>query len=376
MDTTPDTVTILYVDDEAQACKWFARTIGAGYEVLTANSVEEAKAVLRDSHERISVVLTDFRMPGGDGTELLRFIDAEYGDIATILVTAYADKDLLIQAVNTGRVFKILEKPYQPEDVRRSLQEALALRQDRLLRTQRLMAIDETLAFLAHELNTPLAAISNFARGIRMRVDQAMPSPEALPAMLPASFPEIGRAADRVQDNARYCLSVIATFLNSVRNTYGKPGTAATPSSADGLIRSLFDTYPFTNAQREWVSYRVEQDFPIPTLPNCVMLVLSSLTSNALHALRHTGAPRLEIVAGNAPEATGARHMIRIEDNGPGIAPDVLGRLTIDPVTTRAEEGGNGMGMIFCTRIMQSFGGAIAIDSAPSAGTRVTLTFP
>lgn len=121
MDITPDTVTILYVDDELQACKWFARTIGDGYEVLTANSVEEAKTVLHDAHERISVVLTDFRMPGGNGTELLRFIDAEYGDIATILVTAYADKDLLIQAVNTGRVFKILEKPYKPEDVRRSL---------------------------------------------------------------------------------------------------------------------------------------------------------------------------------------------------------------------------------------------------------------
>lgn len=369
MDTRPDTVTILYVDDEAQACKWFARTIGAGYAVLTANSVEEAKAVLRDWHERISVVLTDFRMPGGDGTELLRFIDAKYGDIATILVTAYADnKDLLIQAVNTGRVFKILEKPYQPEDVRRSLQEALALRKDRLLRTQRLMAIDETLAFLAHELNTPLAAISNFARGIRMRVDQTEPTPGALP--------EIGRAADRVQDNARYCLSVIATFLNSVRNTYGKPGTAATPNSAGGLIRALFDTYPFTNAQREWVSYRVEDDFPILTLPNCVMLVLSSLTSNALQALVHTNAPQLEIVASRAPEAGNNQHMIRIEDNGPGIAPDVLARLTIDPVTTRAEEGGNGMGMIFCTRIMQSFGGAIAIDSAPSAGTRVTLTFP
>lgn len=368
MDTTPDTVTILYVDDEPQACKWFARTIGAGYEVLTANSVEEAKAVLRDAHERISVVLTDFRMPGGDGTELLRLIDAEYGDIATILVTAYADKDLLIQAVNTSRVFKILEKPYQPEDVRRSLQEALALRQDRLLRTQRLMAIDETLAFLAHELNTPLAAISNFARGIRMRIDQTELAPEALP--------EIGRAADRVQDNARYCLSVIASFLSSVRNTYGKPGAAATPSSAEGLIRSLFDTYPFTNAQRKWVSYRVDQDFPISTLPNCVMLVLSSLTSNALHALQHTHAPKLEIIAGAAPEAGGTQHSIRIEDNGPGIAPDVLARLTIDPVTTRAEEGGNGMGMIFCTRIMQSFGGSIAIESAPSAGTRVTLTFP
>lgn len=374
MDATPDTgPTILYVDDEQQACKWFTRMISASYNVLTANSVEEAKAVLRDAHDRIGVVLTDFRMPGGDGTELLRFIDAEYSDIAAILVTAYADKDLLIQAVNTGRVFKILEKPYQPEDVRRSLQEALALRQDRLLRTQRLMAIDETLAFLAHELNTPLAAIANFARGIRMRVDQTEPAPDTLPG--------IGRAADRVQDNARYCLSVLSTFLNSVRHAHGKSeaASASAPSSAAGLIRSLLDTYPFTAVQRDWVSYRIERDFPILTLPNCVMLVLSSLTSNALHALRHTEAPRLQIVAAGATAhngTPGAGHTIRIEDNGPGIAPDILARLTIDPVTTRAEEGGNGMGMIFCTRIMQSFGGGIAIDSAPSAGTRVTLTFP
>uniref|UniRef100_UPI0018D1AE21 two-component system hybrid sensor histidine kinase/response regulator PhcR n=1 Tax=Ralstonia solanacearum TaxID=305 RepID=UPI0018D1AE21 len=281
------------------------------------------------------------------------------------------DKDLLIQAVNTGRVFKILEKPYQPEDVRRSLQEALALRQDHLLRTQRFMAIDETLAFLAHELNTPLAAIANFARGIRMRVDQTEPAPDTLPG--------IGRAADRVQDNARYCLSVLSTFLNSVRNAHGKSEAASAPSSAAGLIRSLLDTYPFTAAQREWVSCRIDRDFPILTLPNCVMLVLSSLTSNALHALRHTETPRLEIVAGVAAAANGtpgAGYTIRIEDNGPGIAPDILARLTIDPVTTRAEEGGNGMGMIFCTRIMQSFGGGITIDSAPSAGTRVTLTFP
>lgn len=44
MDATPDTgPTILYVDDEQQACKWFARMVSASYNVLTANSVEEAK---------------------------------------------------------------------------------------------------------------------------------------------------------------------------------------------------------------------------------------------------------------------------------------------------------------------------------------------
>ncbi len=54
MDATPDTgPTILYVDDEQQACKWFTRMVSASYNVLTANSVEEAKAVLRDAHDRM-----------------------------------------------------------------------------------------------------------------------------------------------------------------------------------------------------------------------------------------------------------------------------------------------------------------------------------
>lgn len=70
--------------------------IGVGYEVLMVNSVEEVKMVLCDLYECISVVLMDFCMLGGDGIELLCFIDVEYGDIVIIFVIVYVDKDLLI----------------------------------------------------------------------------------------------------------------------------------------------------------------------------------------------------------------------------------------------------------------------------------------
>jgi C4-dicarboxylate-specific signal transduction histidine kinase len=102
-----------------------------------------------------------------------------------------------------------------------------------------------------------------------------------------------------------------------------------------------------------------------------VALVLSSLLSNALRALDGTSAPslRLEVVAFPEPE-------IRIRDNGPGIAPEVKARLLQDPVTTYAGAGGHGMGMIFCNRIMQSFGGCLRIESTVGAGTTVTMGFP
>ena len=69
------------------------------------------------------------------------------------------------------------------------------------------------------------------------------------------------------------------------------------------------------------------------------------------------------------------RAVIRFIDNGPGIAPDVLARLTREPVTTRAQSGGNGMGLMFCLRVMQSLGGAIEVESQPGHGASVSLHF-
>ncbi|WP_454764927.1 response regulator [Cupriavidus campinensis] len=357
--------TVLYVDDEEMACKYFARAVGSEYEVLSAVSADDAMAVLAAQHARISVLVTDFRMPGRDGGDLLRQVAQEYPHIVRILVTAYADKDMLLKTVNSGEVFRILEKPLAVAEIRDVLRLAGERHRERAVRQQRLMAIDETLAFLAHELNTPLAAIANFARGIEARVaGEYSPQRNA----------EIGHAAGAMHDNAQYCLAVLSSFLQSVRSSAGgvapKAGTGQ-DVSAGTLVASLLDTYPFADNQRDWVHVELHGDFPVPTLPNCVALVLSSVMSNALRALVDVPLPALRFVvmAGDRPE-------IRIADNGPGIPPEVMDRLLVDPVTTHAAKGGSGMGMIFCNRVMQSFGGGIRIASASGAGTTITLDFP
>ena len=63
-DTTQPRPTILYVDDEEMACKYFARAVGSEYEVLSATGADESVGILRAHHARISVLVTDFRMPG------------------------------------------------------------------------------------------------------------------------------------------------------------------------------------------------------------------------------------------------------------------------------------------------------------------------
>lgn len=364
-DTTQPPFSILFVDDEEMSRNHFARAIRADYCVHVAQSADEAIAVLSEHGAEIAVLVTDYRMPGRDGDDLLRQVAQEYPQIVRILVTAYADKDMLLQTVNSGEVFRILEKPLRTEKVREVLQQAIVRYAERETRQQRLLAMDETLAFLAHELNTPLATISLFARSVENDVAEQYD---------PQRQQEIGHAAKSMLNNAQYCLTLISSFWATVHKS------GAQQSASEGgirevratrLIATLLDTYPFVASQRDWIQVDVQGDFVVRAMPNCVALVLSSLLSNALRALDGTAAPslRLEVVDSPEPE-------IRLCDNGPGIAPEIKARLLLDPVTTYAGAGGHGMGMIFCNRIMQSFGGCLHIESALGEGTTVTMGFP
>lgn len=358
--------TILYVDDEEMARKYFARAFESEFSVLTAAGVDAALVMLDDPGCAVDVLVTDYRMPGRNGGELLRLAGQRHPDIARILVTAYADKDVLLDAINGGAIFRILEKPLDMEQVRHALRLACVGARERRARPGALIEIEETLAFLAHELTTPLATIVNFSRGIQRRVGAC-----AAPTPLRG---EIGDAAARMNDNAQYCLSVLTTFVDSARR--GRPAAAADGHdhdhhSAAGLIGALLDAYPLTAAQRAAITIDIRENFAVTVLPNCVALVLSSLLSNALRALRGRPAPALcfTVLVDGHPQ-------IRVADNGPGIDPALRERLLTDAVTTHADAGGNGLGMLFCKNVMQSFGGDIGLQSEPGRSTTVTLNFP
>lgn len=353
---------VLYVDDEEMARKYFERTFSGQYRVLTAADADTALGIVQDPETHVGIVVSDYRMPGRSGGDLLRQIADRFPHIIRLLVTAYADREVLLDTVNTGEVFRILEKPLDYIEVGKALRLASEALRTRNARRQRLQAIDETLSFLAHELNTPLATILNFARGLQDRLKGSFIPPQQQTEML--------SAAGSVADNARYCLTLLSSFVETVRNTDSRLPDQRV-SSAHELVRSFLDTYPLTSGQRSMIRVDVAGDFTISALPDCVSLVLSSLLSNSLRAVADSGSPAIRFTV-----AGGAQPSISVTDNGPGIPPEILGRLTIDPVTTYPDSGGTGWGLIFCKRIMQAFGGTIAIRSEPGAGATVVLNFP
>ncbi len=374
----PDASAVLLVEDEPMARKWFTRSFGDEFRLLAVDGVDAALAMLRECGQEIAVLLTDYSMPRRNGLELLRVVQREYRHLVPLLCSAYTDKDMAITAVNEGRVFRILEKPLDGTATRQALRDALALYRhqthERALHLQRVSAMRDTLGFLAHELNTPLATVRGYMGVLRDRY-KAQDGTPGQAVFSEAQAGEVVSAIDAAERRALYCQSLVNTFVQSAREAH--PGALHQPVEAGALVRSLLDTYPFDGEQRDWVACRVHEDFSLPGRRDLLYLVLCTLAKNALQALQGRAAPSLQIEVGRDHSPHGpARPWVRLTDNGPGIPPELLARLTLEPVTTRAATGGHGMGLVFCRRVMQSVGGSIELRSEPGQGTSVSLLFP
>ena len=185
---------------------------------------------------------------------------------------------------------------------------------------------------------------------------------------------ELVTALERAERRALYCQSLVSTFVQSARDAY--PDATPQSISASSLAEALLDEFPFEENERGCVTMDVQHDFRLPGRRDLLYLVLCTLAKNALIALRGRTDRHLWLEVDRDKDApAGRRCWIRVRDNGPGIPPEVLAKLTREPVTTRAGSGGSGMGLMFCQRVMQTINGSIDVQSTPGEGTSVTLFF-
>jgi two-component system response regulator PhcR len=368
---------VLFVDDDEFTRKVFLGVFGGEFSIVTAAGATQALDILAASEHEFAVLVTDFRMPERDGMKLLRAVQQDHRHVIRLLATAYAEKDLAIAAINQGRVLRILEKPLADNSTREALREAMALyraqKAERATNERRAVALRETLGFLAHELNTPLATVRGSVASVAARhVPPGEGEADGFARFTEYEPGELLAALERAERRALYCQSLVSTFVQSARDAY--PGAVAPSVSASGLVDALLDEFPFEGDERGWVSRVTEDDFHLEGRRDLLYLVLCTLAKNALQALRGSHDPRLRITVGR--EAQGPhRPRIDFADNGPGIAPDIQRRLLREPATTRAASGGNGMGLLFCKRVIESIGDSIEIASLPGHGTTVSLYF-
>jgi len=116
--------TILFVDDEPSILSSLSYSFKRNYHVLTAESGPEALNFFENQEQPIHVVISDQRMPDMLGVELLREVKKQSPSTMRILLTGYSDLHSVIASVNTGEVFRYINKPWDNEKLRNTVHQA------------------------------------------------------------------------------------------------------------------------------------------------------------------------------------------------------------------------------------------------------------
>lgn len=106
---------ILIVDDEPDVLFSLKGLLRHNFELFTAESGEQALQILRE--HPIHVIMTDQRMPGMTGVELMTRVKVQYPDSIRIVFTGYADINAVIEAINTGGLYRYITKPWDPDEL-------------------------------------------------------------------------------------------------------------------------------------------------------------------------------------------------------------------------------------------------------------------
>jgi len=117
---------ILIVDDEEAILETMTFTFMDLYEVLTTSDPTAALQIMEEN-EPIAVVITDQRMPGMTGVELLREIYDRFPETVRIILTGFADSDATIQAINDGHIYGYVNKPWEPDELKAIVRRAAEL---------------------------------------------------------------------------------------------------------------------------------------------------------------------------------------------------------------------------------------------------------
>jgi FixJ family two-component response regulator len=122
--TTPDLPRILIVDDEEAILETMTFTFMDVYEVITSDDAAKALSLM-DEYAPVSVVITDQRMPGMTGVELLEQVYARHPETVRIMLTGFADSEATIKAINEGHVYAYINKPWEPDELKQVVKRAV-----------------------------------------------------------------------------------------------------------------------------------------------------------------------------------------------------------------------------------------------------------
>ncbi len=282
---------VLYVDDEESSLKYFRMAYEKDFPVLTANSVPEARDLLRAGTPPVAVLISDQRMPGESGTDLLAEVRQSRPDVIRILTTAYSDLESAIEAVNAGEVYRYVVKPWDSRGLRATLAHAMELftlrrERDALLReklsVRRKMVLSDrlrSLAALAATLEPALpGALAGFVASLRLLPEDALDAPEG-----PLAVSSLAAMAEQTRQEAVRSVRLVEQFAGRV--DWSKAAGLEQVSAGDIVADAVRSAAQRSGAAAASVHSELPAEpLHLSTSPHLCAEALSALLSFALAA--------------------------------------------------------------------------------------------
>jgi len=415
------TAEVVIAEDNPEMRSLLAFLIGREFAVRPQPNGRAALAAVRERSPQL--VVTDVMMPEMTGTELCRALkeDAATRDVPVMLVTSKAEREMKIEGLELG-ADDYVTKPFHPRELMarvrslvrvRELQEevaeqnaslvqsngelATALKElqeaeVQLVQAERLAAVGELSAGVAHEVNNPLnfarnslATLRTYVQDIRQVAEQVARLDAVDAGVLAQQVRDLeGKKGelhfDEMADDLTELISIVTEGLDRTARLVAELRDFAAPHRGElapvDVVSSLSSTLDLmgyrlreVGAQLEWVPPR--GDLRVSGDAAALNQVFLNLLKNAADAFEGNGGA-IQVTA----VREGREVVVRIQDDGPGMTAEVRERLFEPFFTTKQAGAGTGLGLSMSKRIVEQHGGRIEVDSEPGRGAQVTLRLP
>jgi signal transduction histidine kinase len=379
---------VLYVDDDEANRYVFEAACANDFDVRTAKSAEMALEIMR--HDEVAVLLTDQRMPGTSGVELAAAARQQFPDTIRMLVTAYAELDSAIDAINWGQVHRYLRKPWDIRELRATLKEACELYwmnremvdlRRRLLETERVYAMGVVAASIGRELTRPIGLLNDALAATRQLIANVV-------AML-ATSDSTAKKASAEMEVADGQLASAQLFARSILELLRGIDLPLRERTADQEKVALDEVIRLTlQVLRGEFRTRAQIKLDVRSVPlvwgssASLGQVVLNLLVNALQSFPPGAGRDVGLPDGRPDNLVTVRLFPRaafvcmeVEDNGIPIPQSSLA-VMFDPLTSPKIGGGSRLGLAISKRIVEELGGRIEAERPAEGGTRLRLILP
>jgi len=377
---------VLVVDDEPDVLRSVYDLLRIDYEVVTCQRASKALDHLKAVTD-VAVILSDQRMPGMTGIELLQQARLIRPETTRLLFTAYADIHTVIDAINRGHVFRYITKPWGAEELESVIRQAVE-RHDMIIEKNQLLAELQTanaklaeanrlkgifLEVASHELNTPVTVVLGLTDLWKLSLTNDATGPER-------------QWVERINAAARRLAKTVQRMFKLVENReFGQTLNLETVELEPLVREAIEELTPYLEARKQRVEVEIEPQFgSIDADSSKIMDILINLLANAIKFTPDSGTIRVQ-----AQSLEGNPEWVRvvIKDEGVGVHPSEQQYL-FEPFFTGFDtlhhssgdyqfgKRGIGLGLCLVKTLVELHGGRVEVQSTPDRGSSFGFLLP